>query len=211
LPTWRAQQSACWRASLARSCACQPSRTRPERRATYGLDLVARYPGRVRTLVAHEPPVFALLPYADRWRVFTAGIRDIYRKNGVFAAMRRFQEGMGFDGGRPRGETPPEAAEAVARTTGNLALFAGRLIPMVGNYLPDVPALRASPTRIIVGVGEASTPAQAPYRAACALAQQLGVEPAQFPGDHGGFGSHPDAFAAKLRGILSPAVTLGAG
>lgn len=26
--------------------------------ATYALDLVARYPGRVRTLVAHEPPVW---------------------------------------------------------------------------------------------------------------------------------------------------------
>ena len=30
--------------------------------ATYGLDLVARCPGRVRTLVAHEPPVSELLP-----------------------------------------------------------------------------------------------------------------------------------------------------
>ena len=28
--------------------------------ATYALDLVARYPGRVRTLVAHEPPVSEL-------------------------------------------------------------------------------------------------------------------------------------------------------
>jgi pimeloyl-ACP methyl ester carboxylesterase len=32
--------------------------------ATYALDLVARYPGRVRTLVAHEPPVSELLPDA---------------------------------------------------------------------------------------------------------------------------------------------------
>jgi hypothetical protein len=26
-----------------------------------------------------------------------------------------------------------------------------------------------------------------------------------FPGDHGGFGTHPDAFAARLRDLLSPA------
>jgi pimeloyl-ACP methyl ester carboxylesterase len=38
--------------------------------ATYGLDLVARYPGRVHSLVAHEPPVSALLPDADRWHAF---------------------------------------------------------------------------------------------------------------------------------------------
>jgi len=34
--------------------------------ATYALDLVARYPGRVRTLVAHEPPASELLPEAAR-------------------------------------------------------------------------------------------------------------------------------------------------
>jgi len=35
--------------------------------ATYALDLVARYPGRVGTLVAHEPPVSELLPDAARY------------------------------------------------------------------------------------------------------------------------------------------------
>lgn len=173
--------------------------------ATYGLDLVARYPGRVHTLVAHEPPVSALLPDADRWRAFNEEIGDTSRKDGVFAAMQKFGEGTGLGGGGPQGEMTPEAMEATTRMMGNLELFAGRLIPVVGNYLPDIAALRASPTRIVVGVGEASTPEQLPYRSAHALAEKLGVELALFPGDHGGFGSHPDAFAAKLQEMLSRA------
>jgi pimeloyl-ACP methyl ester carboxylesterase len=93
--------------------------------AIYGLDLAARYPDRVDTLVAHEPPLSALLP--------------------------------------------------------------------------DVSALRAGSTRIVVGVGDTSTP----YRAPHALADELGLALVTFPGDHGGFESHPDAFAAKLDEVLA--------
>ena len=35
---------------------------------TIGLELVARHPDLVRTLVAHEPPLMELLPDAERWR-----------------------------------------------------------------------------------------------------------------------------------------------
>jgi hypothetical protein len=47
-------------------------------------------------------------------------------------------------------------------------------------------------------------------RASFAVAKRLGAEPVVFPGDHGGFfgGEYgqmgePDAFAAKLRDVLS--------
>ena len=97
---------------------------------------------------------------------------------------------------------PAAQFEVTTRITGNLELFAGRLIPVVGNYVPDIDALRASSTRIVVGVGEASTPEQLPYRTAHALAEKLGTEPALFPGDHGGFASRPEGFAAKLHDVL---------
>jgi pimeloyl-ACP methyl ester carboxylesterase len=140
--------------------------------ATYGLDLVARYPGRVRTLVAHEPPVSELLPDAAKWHAFNEDIGETYRADGTFAALHKFTVGLGFgDGPGPaQGETTPEAAEAMARTGGNLDLFAGRLIPTIGNYSPDLDALRRSPTRIVVGVGDESTPEQMTYQASHALA-----------------------------------------
>jgi pimeloyl-ACP methyl ester carboxylesterase len=170
--------------------------------ALYGLDLVARYPGRVHTLVAHEPPVSSLLPDAARWRAFNHEIAGIHRKDGVFAAMEKFGAATGLHGGGSE-PTTPEAREAAARMMGNLDLFMGHLIPVIGNHTPDVAALRASSTRIVVGVGEASTPEQLPYRTAHVLAAELGLAPTPFPGDHGGFSSDPDAFAARLHEVLS--------
>jgi pimeloyl-ACP methyl ester carboxylesterase len=173
--------------------------------ATYGLDLVARYPDRVRTLVAHEPPVSELLPDAARYHALNEQIGETYRSEGTFAAMQMFMKGVGFgDGGPPRpGEQTPEVAAAAGRTRGNLALFAGRLVPVIGNYQPDVAALQRSSTRIVVGVGDESTPDQMVYRTAHALAERLGGQPVRFPGAHGGFGSHPDGFAAVLREVLA--------
>jgi len=173
--------------------------------ATYGLDVVARYPDRVRTLVAHEPPVSELLPDAARYHALNEEIGATYHSEGTFPAMQKFATGVGFGSGGPpaASEQTPEAAAAMARTGGNLELFAGRLIPIIGNYSPDVEALRKSSTRIVVGVGEESTPGQMTYQTSHTLAEQLGGQPVVFPGEHGGFGSHPDGFAAKLREVLA--------
>lgn len=173
--------------------------------ATYGLDLVARYPDQVRTLVAHEPPVAALLPDAARWRAWTEEIRSIYQRDGVFPAMQKFSEGVGLGGPQepPNAEPGPAAAEAMNRMMGNLELFAEYLIPVITNYSPDIAALRASPARIVVGVGDESNDGQLAYRTALALAAELGTHPVPFPGDHGGFAGHPQAFAARLHDVLS--------
>lgn len=173
--------------------------------ATYGLDLVARYPGRVGTLVAYEPPVSQLLPDAAHWRAFNEEISATYRRDGAVPALQKFTQGLGF-GNEPAAsdaEPRPDAAETARRTQGNLELFAGHLIPAIGSYSPDIAALRSSSTRIVVGVGDASTPSQMPYRAAHALAAALGVPAAQFPGGHGGVQSHPDGFATRLREALA--------
>jgi pimeloyl-ACP methyl ester carboxylesterase len=173
--------------------------------ATYGLDLVARYPGRVRTLVAHEPPVSELLPDAARYHALNLQVGQTYRGQGAFAALQIFTKGIGYDDDGPPSpaEQTADAAAAQARTGANLGLFAGRLIPIIGNYEPDLAALQRSSTRIVVGVGDESTPEQMVYQAAHALAEKLGGQPEQFPGGHGGFGSHPDGFAARLRQVLA--------
>ena len=76
-------------------------------------------------------------------------------------------------------------------------------------YEPDFDALRAASTRIVMAAGEGSTGTLA-NRGAFAVAERLGTEPVIFPGDHGGFlggeygqTGEPDAFAAKLREVLS--------
>jgi hypothetical protein len=68
-------------------------------------------------------------------------------------------------------------------------------------------AVSAGSTRIVVGVGDESTPQQMVYQTAHALAEKLGGQPARFPGGHGGFGSHPDGFATRLREVLASSPT----
>jgi len=59
--------------------------------AQIGLNLAARYPERVHTLVAHEPPCIELLPDAAEQRAFVEGVYDTYRREGVGPAMRKFE------------------------------------------------------------------------------------------------------------------------
>lgn len=170
--------------------------------AQIGLNLAARYPARVRTLVAHEPPCLELLPEAEERRAFTDGVYNTYVTEGAGAAMQKFMAGAGISNPRPATQPPPELLEAFGRMRGNLEYFFGHGFKAIGVYVPDVAALCAGSARIVVGVGEAST-GQLPCRAAMALAEQLGTAPVSFPGGHGGYNDHPAAFADRLHEVLS--------
>lgn len=69
------------------------------------------------------------------------------------------------------------------------------------DYQHDSDALRAAPTRIILGVGTQSGQMLA-GRAALALADRLGTTPVTFPGGHDGFRTDPGTFATVLRTAL---------
>jgi pimeloyl-ACP methyl ester carboxylesterase/ketosteroid isomerase-like protein len=170
-----------------------------------GLNLVARYPGRVKTLVAHEPPCMRLLRETGEDDKFLNVVQETYRAAGVGAAMQKFAEGAGLGPGRgAERKTPPspELAEAFARTKGNAEFFIKHGMKPIGSYVPDVSALGKSATRVVVGVGEVSAGTM-PYRTAVALAERLGVEPVVFPGGHGGYNDDAEGFAAKLHEVLS--------
>jgi pimeloyl-ACP methyl ester carboxylesterase len=65
--------------------------------AVTGLALVTRHPGRVRTLVAHEPPLLELLPDAAQQRANTEAIIDTFHRDGLEAAWMHFMRNAGFD------------------------------------------------------------------------------------------------------------------
>ncbi len=67
--------------------------------------------------------------------------------------------------------------------------------------MPDVGALTSGPSRIVVGLG-ADSGALLTYRTSKALAELLGSDPVEFPGDHGGFMGAPTEFADALRAAL---------
>jgi hypothetical protein len=79
----------------------------------------------------------------------------------------------------------------------------------VRSYRPEFDALVAAPTRTVIAVGEESTRTFT-GRTAVATAVLLGQEVTVFPSHHGGFvggdsgyAGQPEAFARKLRDILS--------
>jgi pimeloyl-ACP methyl ester carboxylesterase len=174
--------------------------------AQIGLNLAARHPARVRTLVAHEPPCTALLPDAAAARAAMEEVYQTYRTRGVDAGMQRFEAVIGMAGAArpaaPRGEPTPEVLEGWARIRGNLEYFLAHGVRPLSGYVPDVAALRAGSARVVVGVGETSA-GQLAYRTAVALAARLGPPPVTFPGGHGGFGSHPGEFAEILHRVLT--------
>jgi pimeloyl-ACP methyl ester carboxylesterase len=172
--------------------------------ATVGLALVQAHPEVVRTLVAHEPPVVELLPDRDEQRARIQQIYETYLAHGGMAAMQQFLKwtglgGMGGGDDAPRWEpTPEQLSQMDAANT----VFYGHLLRQTTAFRPDIEALRAAPTRIVVGVGEMSV-GQLPRATGEALAAELGLPVVEFPGDHGGFLSHAADFAAALRKELA--------
>ncbi|WP_328616195.1 alpha/beta hydrolase [Amycolatopsis sp. NBC_00355] len=122
------------------------------------------------------------------------------REHGIGAAIGAFAKMSGFDITPPTDPTPEELARMKVME-GNFAYFFGHLMAAIGAYDPDLDALRAVTTRLVVGVGEKAAGLPA-HEAGLGLAADLGLTAELFPGDHGGFLAEPVAFAARLREVL---------
>ena len=181
--------------------------------AVTGLAFAARYPDKVGTLIAHEPPVADLLPDAPYVRAAVDEIQDAYRAHGSGAAFGKFVSLIMHDGpvteaGVPPAEWSPagadgEAPEPSAKQQADDELFFLRMLKPFTRYQPEVDVLRAGSPRVVVAVGETSR-GEVARRSAGALAERLGTAPARFPGDHGGFMADPAAFAARIRQVCQP-------
>ena len=66
--------------------------------AVAGLALAVRHPDKVRTLIAHEPPVAELLPDAPHIRAAVDEIEDAYRAYGPGAGWGKFVSLVMHDG-----------------------------------------------------------------------------------------------------------------
>jgi pimeloyl-ACP methyl ester carboxylesterase len=183
--------------------------------AVNALALVTRHPEQVRTLVAHEPALFQILPDRDAAVAAARDIHQTYLRSGFGAGMAKFIALVQHKG--------PLPADWVERPAPDAAMFGlpteddgSRTDPLLGQnmisstgYEPDVDALRRASTRIVVAAGSESE-GELANRGAHALAERLATTPVLFPSHHGGFlggeygqAGDPDAFAAKLREVLA--------
>jgi pimeloyl-ACP methyl ester carboxylesterase len=182
--------------------------------AVTALALVAAYPDDVVTLVAHEPPLIAVLPDADAAKRALVGVRDAYQSRGRSAGMAAFIAMTSW-----RGEFTDEYFAQPAPDPAAFGMPAGddgsRDDPLLSDrswaitsYRPEVAALVAAPTRVVIAVGEESDGVFT-GRTSQAIAALLGERPIVFPSHHGGFlgpesgyPGKPEAFARKLRDVL---------
>ena len=182
--------------------------------AVTALALVAAYPDDVVTLVAHEPPLIAVLPDAEAAERARAGARDAYEAKGWGAGMAAFIAMTSW-----RGEFTDEYFAQAAADPVRFGLSTeddgSRDDPLlsdrswaVSSYRPHVDALAAAPTRVVIAMGEESL-STFTGRTAVATAELLGQQATVFPSHHGGFlgaesgyAGQPEAFARKLRNVL---------
>jgi pimeloyl-ACP methyl ester carboxylesterase len=182
--------------------------------AVTGLALVARHPGRVKTLVAHEPPLLELLPDAAERRAGIENTIEAFHRNGLGAAWMTFMANSRSDlGAEPedqqqRQEQPaheqPAHEQPSEQSLANGRHFFTHEIRGTTRYLPDIPALTSGRSRVIVGFG-ADSAGLVTLQTSLALAELLGSTPVEFPGDHGGFIGHPAEFAATMKKALATA------
>jgi pimeloyl-ACP methyl ester carboxylesterase len=185
--------------------------------AVNALALVARHPEDVRILVAHEPPLAAVLPDAENARAAVRAIQSSYQAGGFGAGMAHFMavtahRGPFADDHASQPAPDPATFGMPADDDGNRTdvLLAQNIIGTT-HYEPDFDALRGASTRIICAAGSESDGEMA-NRGGHGVAEQLGQEAVIFPSHHGGFlggeygwPGEPDAFAAKLREVLDSA------
>jgi pimeloyl-ACP methyl ester carboxylesterase len=182
--------------------------------AVTALALVAAFPDDVTTLVAHEPPLIAVLPDAEAAERARAGFRDAYEAGGRGAGMAAFIAMTSW-----RGEFTDEYFSQPAADPARFGMPAeddgSRDDPLlsdrssaVTSYRPDIDAIAAAPTRIVIAVGEESM-GTFTGRTAVATAELLGQRATVFPSHHGGFmggefgyAGQPEAFAGRLREVL---------
>jgi pimeloyl-ACP methyl ester carboxylesterase len=173
--------------------------------AVIALDLTARYPDQVHTLVAHEPASPELLSEAERNGALLthARVEETFHREGVAAAMVKMLAvaGTGFHDREPDLELPKRDDQAMARMASNMTFFLTYDAGAAHRFKPDIAALRRAPTRIVPAAGQTSGDTW-PRHSAMALAAQLGTDLEEFPGNHSGPMFRPRAFSKRLRAVF---------
>lgn len=173
--------------------------------AIVATQLLIQHPERVHTLVAHEPPAFALLP--EEFRVQAAGLVEhiymLYRTQGVQAAMDVFSGGLsaGEDGAMMRFCMDPTRGDEIRansmywfefelRQYTSAPLNVERIVAEKAKYIP------------VAGSTSGDGPGVGPI---ALLAGMVGKQVVRLPGGHISYmvdsGTFADALAALLKSV----------
>ncbi|MFF1925945.1 alpha/beta fold hydrolase [Streptomyces sp. NPDC058221] len=175
--------------------------------AAIGLHLAIAHPEQLGLLVAHDPVAPSLLPAAQRRRhtAELAHLQEVYRDGGLKSAFPEIARVLGIDPAHQETEPGLTPMPLTPRRHANFEFFIGRDFTAVIEAELDTEALRSSPVRIVPAGGSTTAPSVFVGQCAQSLAGLVGREVLAFPGGHNGNTTHPRAYAARLRDVLTGA------
>ncbi len=129
--------------------------------AVTALALAATYPNDVLTLVAHEPPMIDVLPDAAAARRARDRLMDAYQADGSGAGMAPFIQMSSWQGEYTTSTSPCpcptlRSSACLPRTTAPATTRCSRTPRCDHRLLPEGRRSAATPTRVVIAVGEES-------------------------------------------------------
>lgn len=165
--------------------------------AVIGLDLCIRHPGQVQLLIPHEPVLLQLLPENELKQAIN--FMEDLKGNHKSEVMKLLSNIDDSNSGLSKDML-------TKRLLGNSIYFTEYEIPGILSYTLNIDALKHSlkPASIQVRPAGGSISREFfPYHCAFNLAEHLGTEFAEFPGNHVGYNTvHHKEFAERLHDIL---------
>jgi pimeloyl-ACP methyl ester carboxylesterase len=174
--------------------------------ALIALELATTNPERLGVVIAHEPPVTQLLPMSEQ-RDAGRDLQDVENRflaDGAAAALQRFADFLDIDAAdrEPDVEVPAAGSQQMS----NAEFFLTHDLPVLRRHAVDFVTLKASPARIVAGVGQSSGSIW-PHRCARLLADELALPFEVFPGGHNGYAFRPRATADRIHRVLQASAT----
>jgi pimeloyl-ACP methyl ester carboxylesterase len=161
--------------------------------AIIALEVLARHPSVVRTLIAHEPPAVRLLADGQNWIDFFFEVYDLYRQSGIEPALNKFREHAFAELDRQAMVRAPKNEYTLANSD---YWFEHELRQYPAVDL-DLDALKVNTDRIVLTAGRESRGYPC-YQVSIELAKELGLGLINLPGGHVGILTQPAEFAGEL-------------
>jgi len=160
----------------------------------------------VHTLIAHEPVAPWLLPDDERGHHEREllDIQAIYRTDGLSAAAKEIGKVLGIDPSNQDTEADVTPQPMTQQRIDNFDFFIRNdFTAIVNDTLGPADIAALTDLRIIPVVGQTTPSGIFDYRCAQELATLVGTPLGTFPGGHNGNTTHPKAYAARVREVLS--------
>ena len=161
--------------------------------AIVALEVLARRPSVVRTLVAHEPPAVRLLADGQKWLDFFSEVYDRYRQSGIEPALKTFREHAFAEVDRQAMSRAPKNEYTLA----NASYWFEHELRQYPAVELDLDALKAHVDRIVLTAGRESR-GHPCYQVNVELGKKLGRDAIELPGGHIGVLTQSAEFAGEF-------------